>query len=625
MLRPQQNAVRNTIDLSGLWNFQIDPEEIGEAEAWFEGIPHPRQIAVPGSWNEQFTDTDMYLGQAWYQRETYVPSIWRGSRVLIHVGSANYAAQVWVNGQLIGEHFGGHLPFGFDITEHIEWNERNRIGIAVDNELRPDRVPPGNMQGAGMPAGFGGNVPPTSFDFFPYAGIHRPVTLYSVPLIHIDDVTVTTEIDGRDGIVLVQATASDNWTGAGTLELTSETRNRIVELPFVNGEAIATVRVPDARFWSPADPHLYALTVSLLGDEEIADEYHLDIGIRTFVVEGDKLLLNHEPIELRGFGKHEESPAFGRALNMPQMAQDASLMRWLGANSFRTSHYPYAEEAMDLADRLGFLVIDEIPAVGLSFSDGEENIRARLEQCKLQVRELIDRDKNHPSVISWSVANEPIPNNMGSLTGTPEEDPSGEDATGGNAFFEELTEYARSLDGTRPVIIVGVMGGSPSSWMALSDYTAINRYWGWYVLGGMLDEAKEALEAEIDALHEKHGKPLVMTEFGADTIAGRHTVDPQLFSEEYQRECLRLYLDAAEERDWFAGLHVWNFADFRTAQGVSRMGGFNLKGVFTRDRQPKLAAHFLRERWAHLDGDDKAEAHDPDAAPDSLSAVRQER
>ena len=598
MLRPQQNQTRNVLDLSGLWHFQVDPDAAGEAARWFDGIPNPRQVAVPGSWNEQFTDTDLYLGRAWYVHETYVPPGWRGSRVLLHVGSANYAARLWVNGAFIGEHLGGHLPFALDITGHILWHEPNRIAIEVENELRPDRVPPGNMTGDAGPLGFGGNNPPTAFDFFPYAGIHRPVTLVGIPPRHLTDITVTTEIEGRDGVVHVRAAASEGWDGEGTAEIVAGDRNLIAGLDFAGGEATATIRVPGARLWSPDDPHLYRLTVSLLGDDALADTYQLDIGIRTIAVAGDRLLLNGQPIELRGFGKHEDSPAFGRGLNLPQMTQDASLMRWLGANSYRTSHYPYAEEAMDLADRLGFLIIDEIPAVGLSFSDGEANIRARLDQCKAQIAELVARDKHHPSVISWSVANEPIPNTMRALTGDPDDgEASGVDATGGDAFFAELTTYARGLDGTRPVIIVGVMGGSPRSWLAMSDFIAINRYWGWYVMGGMLDAARQALDEEVDALHATHGKPLVMTEFGADTIAGRHAVDPQLFTEEYQRDCLRIYLDSAAERPWFIGLHVWNFADFRTAMGISRMGGFNLKGVFTRDRQPKLAAHYLRERW----------------------------
>jgi beta-glucuronidase len=615
MLRPQQNATRAILGLSGLWDFATDPDEAGEAQHWFNGIPRPRQVAVPGSWNEQFTDTDLYLGPGWYTRVVDIPRSWEEGDVLIHIGSAVYAARVWINGHEVGSHAGGHLPFGFDITDHIEWGEPTRIAIRVENKLRPDRVPPGNMGEADTPLGFGGNVPPTAYDFFPYAGIHRPVALVHVPEIHLIDVTVITTIDGDEGVVLVQAAISDTQTDettdptrgqlAGIVELASADRDRIVEMPFVNGEGIATIRVPDARLWSPDDPHLYRLTVSLLGDDTVTDTYHLDIGIRTVAVEGDRILLNGKPIELRGFGKHEDARATGRGLNLPQAVQDASLLKWIGANSYRTAHYPYSEEAMDLADRLGILIIDEIPAVGLSFNDGDDNISARLHQCKQQVRELVQRDKNHPSVITWSIANEPIPNNMGDLTGYDDAEPGpGEDPTGGTAFFEELVAFTRALDDTRPVIIVGVMGGSPAAWLELSDYIAINRYWGWYVHGGRLEEARIALEEELDALHARHGKPIVVTEFGADTIAGRHSVDPQLFSEEYQREVMRLYLDAAAERAYVAGLHVWNFADFRTAQGVMRMGGFNLKGVFTRDRQPKLAAHFLRERWARPVPDD---------------------
>ena len=99
----------------------------------------------------------------------------------------------------------------------------------------------------------------------------------------------------------------------------------------------------------------------------------------------------------------------GRGLNVPLIVKDYSLLKWIGANSYRTSHYPYSEEQMMLADREGILVIDEIPAVGLMFEDGEENIQTRLDLCKQQMKELVARDKNHPSVIMWSVANEPFP------------------------------------------------------------------------------------------------------------------------------------------------------------------------------------------------------------------------
>jgi beta-glucuronidase len=131
MLYPKQNDVRNQLDLSGFWEFKLDPEEMGESQRWFDGLSEPRRIAVPGSWNEQFEDAYNYLGMAWYVREFYVPSGWEGQRVWIRVGSANYFARVWVNGIAVGEHEGGHLPFAFDVTEHVTPGEPNTLAIQV--------------------------------------------------------------------------------------------------------------------------------------------------------------------------------------------------------------------------------------------------------------------------------------------------------------------------------------------------------------------------------------------------------------------------------------------------------------------------------------------------------------
>jgi beta-glucuronidase len=139
--------------------------------------------------------------------------------------------------------------------------------------------------------------------------------------------------------------------------------------------------------------------------------------------------------------------------------------------------------------------------------------------------------------------------------------------------------------------------GGPRSWLALTDVVCINRYYGWYSQGGQLEEAARVLATELDSLHRELGKPIVLTEFGADTLAGFHAEPPEMWSEEYQVEFLRRYLDVADARPFVVGLHVWNFADFKTTQGVLRAGGLNRKGVFTRDRRPKMAAHYLRQRW----------------------------
>jgi beta-glucuronidase len=313
--------------------------------------------------------------------------------------------------------------------------------------------------------------------------------------------------------------------------------------------------------------------------------------MRTVEVRDDRLLLNGQPIHLTGFGRHEDFPINGRGLNVPLLVRDHELLRWVGANSYRTSHYPYSEEAMSLADRLGVLVIDEIPAVSLNFADSEDLVAQRLAQCRKQLRELVARDKNHPSVVLWCVANEPMAGMP--LSAAP---PPAAAVDAGRRFFTEMYGEAHRLDPTRPVTLVGVQGG-PAEWLGIFDVVAINRYYGWYVLGGRLAEAAAGLEKELDALHASFGKPILVTEFGADTLAGAHSQPEEMWTEEYQVEVLRTYLDVAARRPFVAGLHVWNFADFKTGQGIIRMGGMNMKGVFTRDRRPKMAAHFLRSRW----------------------------
>jgi beta-glucuronidase len=589
LLYPRQNQVRNVLDTSGVWEFQLDPREEGEAQRWFDGLPMPRPIAVPCSWNDLYDDARDYLGLAWYRHEVYVPGGWRGQRVFLRIGSANYAARVWLNGTLVAAHLGGHLPFAADVTGRLAWDRKNVIAIAVENRQLPERVPPGPAAGGGGVFGTMTPFPATTYDFFPYAGLHRPVVLYSVPAAaHIEDITVVTTIEGSTGVVHLEVATAGGYAGKGKARL----NGMETELEFRAGSADAILRVASARFWSPRDPHLYPLTISLTDGPRVADSYTLDIGIRTVAVRGEQLLLNGQPIKLTGFGKHEDFPLTGRGQNLPMWIRDYELLRWVGANSYRTSHYPYAEEAMDLADRLGVLVINETPAVGLNFEDADRLTAERLAQCQQHLRELIARDKNHPSTIMWCVANEPV---AGAILGASPPVPRAVDA--GSHFFRTLYMEAHRLDATRPVTLVGVQGGPPE-WLGLFDVVCINRYYGWYTFPGELDKAAQALARELDELHRSLGKPIIITEFGTDTLSGAHKMPPEMWTEEYQVEFLRRYLDVAAARPFMAGMHVWAFADFKTGQNVSRAAATNFKGVFTRDRRPKMAAHFLRSRWA---------------------------
>ncbi len=591
MLYPQQNSARNKLDLSGIWDFQIDPDGIGEGEGWYNGFSDSRPMAVPGSWNEQYEELFNYLSLAWYVTRTYVPNSWQGERVFIRVGSACYLGTVYVNGVKVGSHEGGHLPFAFEISDHVKWGAENVIAISVENELQPTRVPSGNVDsplGGGMLAS---NLR-TTFDFFPFAGLHRPVLLYSVPQIYIEELTVKTEIDGSTGTVQVAVQLNRALTASGRALLSAEGTTIASALDFADGEAQVALTVPDARFWSDTEPYLYTLTI-----QTDTDVYSLQVGIRTVAVDGGQILLNGKPVKLNGFGRHEDFIASGKGLNLPLMVKDYALMRWTGANSYRTSHYPYSEEEMQLADREGFLIIDEIPAVSLQF-ESDEMADARLQVCLQQLNELIVRDKNHPSVLMWCVANEPLPANLRLANpAAKDEDPS---IPRGRVFLETLLRHARDLDPTRLVTLVGVMGG-PTAWMHECDVICLNRYWGWYVMGGQLPKAFDLMEQELERTWETFGRPIIMTEFGADTMAGTHGHPAVMWTEEYQAEYIRGHLAVAARKDFIAGMQVWNFADFAAVQSIMRVGGLNMKGIFTRSRQPKMAAHVLREFWGKGD------------------------
>ncbi len=569
MLYPQANMHRQMLDLSGIWDFRFADSDTEDLSG---GFAANRPIAVPASWNEQFADERDHLGPAWYQTRFTLPWGWEQHEIHLRFNSVNYLADVWLNGEKLGQHEGGHLPFGFRIHDRVKTGE-NLLVVRVDGQLAFDRVPPGNIPpGRDSFSGFLRNHPAGAFDFYPYCGIQRPVIIYAKPKNGISDLTVTTTLDGAAGIVHVR---TEHGLGDAVIRYSLHGHGADITQ---EGGSETDIHVPQAALWEPGAPNLYTLKVTLLRDGQAYDTYTLPVGIRTITVEGDRLLLNGRPVKLTGFGRHEDFPIAGRGLVPAVIVKDYELLNWIGANSFRTSHYPYSEQMMQLADQLGFLVIDEIAAVGLYF--GDEGTPRRLELCQQYLRELIARDKNHPSVIMWSIANEPDSNH--------------DEAEG---FFRNLTELTRSLDATRPVTLVNRMGIKEEKAFDFVDVVCLNRYNGWYVHSGRLDDAIPLLAQEIDQYHEKYGKPIILAEFGADTIPGHHAQPPEMFSEEYQAEMLERVIAMLDERPYVVGQHVWNMCDFKTSQGVIRTNGMNYKGVFTRDRRPKMAAHKLREIW----------------------------
>lgn len=587
MLTVRQTPSRNVFSLDGVWDFRVDRHDCGVDDRWYDAPLHDsRPMPVPASYNDIITDTDVreHVGVVWYQRRVQVPRHLGHDRLILRFGSATHAATVWVDGTEVMSHEGGYLPFEADITDVVEVGGSFLLTVAVDNRLTWHTIPPGYIYKDTQ----GNDVQKYMHDFYNYAGIHRSVLLYTRPSVSVSDVTVVTDIDGSDGIVsyTVEAEGADNVS----VRLLDAAGNEVTNAEGTKGE----LRVDNAHLWAPGDGYLYTLEIH--ADEDI---YPQTVGIRTVEVKDSQFLINGQPFYFRGYGRHEDNIVRGKGHDNVMLVHDFELMKWQGANSFRTSHYPYAEEVMDYADREGFVVIDETAAVGLNiglsggifgapegmpsktFSD--ESLDVRTQQIhEAHIRELIARDKNHPCVVMWSIANEPESNTDESYE-----------------YFKPLAEAARDADPTRPVGYVNVMLAPPSmeKCVGLFDVVMLNRYYGWYVDTGNLVDAEVNLRAELQGwIKLAPGKPIIFTEYGPDTLAGLRDFHRRPWSEEFQEDMFAMFHKVFDDVAEVVGEQMWNFADFQTVSGILRVGG-NKKGMFTRERLPKSAAYQVRERW----------------------------
>jgi len=469
------------------------------------------------------------------------------------------------------------------------------LTLAVDNRIDHSTLPMGSENfGAMMMIGgkmstkeVGKRQNKPNFDFFNYAGLIRPVKIYTTPYDYIEDIRLKSDV--KEGKAFVNYQIMTKGQGEVSVSLLDETGNTICSEKGQEG----ILEVSNPKLWKPLKPYLYQLKVCF--NEDV---YLLPYGIRTVRVDGGKFLINEEPFYFKGYGKHEDTYPAGRGLNEPMNVKDISLMKWQGANSFRTSHYPYSEEMMRLCDQEGIVVIDETPAVGLhlgfgggaNFKNGKKintfdspddgGIRTFDHHYEI-VKELIARDKNHACVVMWSIANE-----------------ADSASEGAYEYFKPLFDLARQEDPEkRPCTIVGmqVEDNLKDCTLKLSDVYCLNRYYGWYVMGGDLEAAEILMREEMTFWNEQ-GKPVIMTEYGADTVSGFHDTVPVMFTEEYQIEYYKMNHKVMDDYENFVGEHAWNFADFATSQGIMRVQG-NKKGIFTRERRPKMVAHYLRERW----------------------------
>ena len=589
-LYPRITHTRTSVSLDGMWHFRFDPESIGEQEKWMDHMDSSISIPVPSSFADLFTDqySKNYCGDFWYETDFFVPKT-ENCRTMLRFGSITHRGTVYVNGVKITEHEGGFLPVIGDITDVVKPGEFNHLAVKANNELNESSLPCGSVKTLQN----GTKIAFPYFDFFNYSGIQRSVYLIQIPDEHIQDYSAVSSISGNDADVAYEVIT--NGEHEVRVCLYDADGNKVAES---NGKK-GSLHVENARLWNVRKAYLYNLCIQIVDGEKVIDEYMERYGIRTVEIKGTKILINGNPVYLKGFGKHEDFDIIGRGFNWPLVKRDFECMKWTNANCFRTSHYPYAEEWYQFADEEGFLIIDEVAAVGMMRSTrnfavaGTGNytyffetptVPALLKNHLLQVEEMIERDKNHASVFAFSLFNEP------ETTSTYAHD-----------YFSKVFERARELDPQhRPMTGAFEKNSAPEKCQCymLVDFMCLNRYYGWYISGG--PEISDAIYKFHDEMNRWQAKelnvPFVFTEFGTDTLATEHKLPSVMWAQEYQNEYLEENFKVFDTYDFIQGELVWNFADFQTTEGIMRVNG-NKKGVFTRERQPKDAAFTFKKRW----------------------------
>ena len=565
---------RSQISLDGPWHYIPDPYREGWASNdptrpgpdgyaanahYVPGGPlvqydfsRSPTLSVPGDWNSQDKSLLYYEGLLWYERSfTYAPQ--PHTRVFLHFGAANYQADIFLNGTFVCAHEGGFTPFDCDVTSALKPGA-NFVVAAVDDTRAIDRVPTLRR------------------DWWNYGGITRSVSLVEVPETYIDDYSLQLQrgtSNHLDGYVHVVGADAGTPVMLRIPDLNIEAH----EVTDTNGRATFSLAAPGLELWSPEHPRLYKIQLQA-GSDRLSD----DIGFRTIEVQGDQILLNGNPVFLRGVSFHDEAPfRSGRAWS----EQDAqTLLGWaheLHCNFVRMAHYPHTENEYRLADKLGIMVWSEIPVYwNIDWTDPQT-----LAVARQQLHEMIRRDHNHAAVILWSLSNE-----------TPE-------SPARDAFLHQLAVQARNEDPTRLItsaIVTHFRGTTAILDDPLGkdlDVLGYNEYLGWYQ-GSPKDIPSYTWQDPM-------GKPVIMSEFGAGAKAGLHGPDTQMFTEEYQDYVFRRQFLMLNNIPFLRGMTPWVLMDFRSPmrQLPGIQDDYNRKGLVSDTGEKKKAFFSLQDYYAH--------------------------
>lgn len=559
-----EHFIRQTSDeLLGLWDFVTEPERTDRAR-----LPraYNRRILVPSAW-ETMPGLENYRGKAWLRREIFGPAAGRALRLVF--SGVSHTGRVHINGRFVAEHYDAFTPWevlvpGLDAGPH-------EVVVEVDNSF-------GEHSALHL-----------ENDYYTYGGITRPVQMQEVAPLFVERLHATPRRKGSQWLLEVVVRVR-NWGKAGAecdVELRADFAGgpvgrfeKVSVEPGATAELRATLGVRGVEAWSPQSPRLYTLAAAVIQDGQPVDDLVDRIGFREVKVRGKKILLNGKPIRLRGYNRHEDHPQFGCAIPIEAMMTDLQLMRDLGCNFVRTSHYPNDMRFLDLCDELGILVWEESHSRSTPFTHPRFH-----EQIMTNTAEMMDWHRNHPSIVIW-----------GSLNECESQQPESVDTVAA------VLGLLKELDPSRPVTFA-TMYAKRDLCLGLVDIVSFNLYEGWY--GGQPETIGVRLKELLAWLHSDEskggkGKPVIVSEFGGAALYGNRQPRATQWSEEYQArlldEALRVYLNHTE----VSGAAIWQFCDCRITPGHAHWGTrprtMNNKGTVDEYRRPKLAYEAVRRR-----------------------------
>ncbi|MCB2410510.1 glycoside hydrolase family 2 TIM barrel-domain containing protein [Hymenobacter lucidus] len=583
------------------------------------------KISLPHTWNAHDVLDDepgYYRGTGWYQKTLQVPASWQQRRVYLYFEGANQEAEVYVNGQLAGRHAGGYTAFSFPISQYLKFDGEKPAGAEVLVKLTNRHNP---------------DIPPLSADFTFFGGIYRDVYLLAASPVHFDldnyassGTFVTTPAVSAEAAEVVVTGAVSNEAGQArrltvltqVLDAAGKTVARQqASLTLKAGEKRpfrqALPRLKQPHLWSTTDPYLYRVVSSISEGKTLLDEVTNPLGLRWFRFDAARgFFLNGQPLKLIGTNRHQDFPGLGNALPNALHEQDVLLLKQMGGNFLRVSHYPQDPTVLQACDRLGILTSVEIPVVN-AITDSE----GFFQNCRTMQTEMIRQGFNHPSVIIWAYMNEV-------LLRLPEG--VKRDNEPGRAYLKKVNQLAQQLDDlTRredPARYTMCVNHGAFELYQEAGLTKIPQLVGWNLYQGWYSGQLQGFADYLDRHHrELPDKPLLVTEYGADSDERLHSFRPRRFDKttEYANAYHQFYLKAILDRPFVAGSMVWNLAEFSSETRQEANPHMNTKSLLTADRQPKDAyyfyqAHLLKTPFLRIGSRSWNLRSGPAAGPDSL-------